>query len=168
MAGVVLGQAAAIFGGKNATQGQSYGPEARGGACKSEVIISDGEIDYPKVERPDVIGVMSQEAYDKYVSDIKQGGAVVYDPDMVQNTKPLKGVDVYAVPTVKIAEETGRKIVANMVLVGSVTAASAVLSPQVVEKAIEKLVPQGTEKLNISAFKAGYEYTMKLKEKIDG
>ncbi len=162
LAGVILGRAAAIYDGKNATQAQSYGPEARGGACKSEVVISETEIDYPKVENPDMIGVMCQEAYDKYVDDIKPGGIVIYDPDMVPKTKPMKGIKVYTVPTMRIAEQTGRKIVANMVMVGAATAATGIVSQQAVEKTIEKLVPRGTEKLNISAFKAGYDHIKKI------
>ena len=167
LAGVILGRAAAIHDGKNATQGQSYGPEARGGACKSEVVISDEEIDYPKVENPDLIGIMSQEAYDKYVEDIKPGGILIYDPDMVPDPKPMEGITVYAIPTVEIAEETGRKIVANMVMIGSVAAVSEAAKPEAVEKTIEKSVPRGTEKLNISAFRAGYEYAMKLRGESD-
>lgn len=162
LAGVVLGTAAAIFDQKRATQTQSYGPEARGGACKSEVVISDDEIDYPKVEQPDLIGVMSQEAFDKYVGDLKPGGIVIYDPDMILSLKEIRNARMYAVPTVRMAEKIGRRIVANMVMIGSVTAASKMIDPKAVEKAILRFVPKGTEKLNLSAFNAGYDYTLKL------
>lgn len=162
LAGVVLGTAAAIFDQKRATQTQSYGPEARGGACKSEVVISDDEIDYPKVEQPDLIGVMSQEAFDKYLGDLKPGGIVIYDPDMILSLKEIKNARMYAVPTVRMAEKIGRRIVANMVMIGSVTAASKMIDPKAVEKAILRFVPKGTEKLNLSAFNAGYDYTLKL------
>jgi 2-oxoglutarate ferredoxin oxidoreductase subunit gamma len=162
LAGVVLGTAAAIFDQKRATQTQSYGPEARGGACKSEVVISDDEIDYPKVEQPDLIGVMSQEAFDKYLGDLKPGGIVIYDPDMILSLKEMKNARMYAVPTVRMAEKIGRRIVANMVMIGSVTAASKMIDPKAVEKAILRFVPKGTEKLNLSAFNAGYDYTLKL------
>ena len=164
LAGVILGTAASIFDGKNATQTQSYGPEARGGACKSEVVISDREIDYPKLERPDLVGVMSQEAFEKYVDDVKPGGIVIYDPDMVPDLRELGDVRVYAVPTVKMAEELGKRIVANMVMIGSVTAASKILDPKAVEKAIVKFVPRGTDKLNIQAFRTGYDFTLKMTE----
>lgn len=164
LAGIVLGTAASTFGGKNATQAQSYGPEARGGACKSEVVISDKEIDYPKVEQPDLIGVMSQEAFDKYVDDIKPGGVVIYDPDMVLNPRGIRDAKIYAVPTVRMAEKIGKRIVANMVMIGSVTAASKALDPESVEKAIVRFVPRGTDKLNLDAFRAGYDYTQKLVE----
>lgn len=164
LAGVILGTAAAIFDGKHATQTQSYGPEARGGACKSEVVISDQEIDYPRLERPDLIGIMSQEAFEKYVDDVKPGGIVIYDPDMVLNFKEVKNARTYAVPTVKIAEKLGKRIVANMAMIGSVTAASKVLGIQSVEKAIVRFVPRGTDKLNLEAFRTGYDFTLKLSE----
>ena len=164
LAGVVLGTAAAIFDGKEATQTQSYGPEARGGACKSEIVVSDSEIDYPKVEQPDLVGMMSQEAFDKYAGDVKPGGTVIYDPDMVQVVKPIENVKMYAVPTVRMAENIGKRIVANMVMIGSVTAASKILDPKSVEKAIVRFVPRGTDKLNLAAFKAGYDYTQNLAE----
>jgi 2-oxoglutarate ferredoxin oxidoreductase subunit gamma len=164
LAGVILGKAAAIFDGKNATQTQSYGPEARGGACKSEVVISDREIDYPKLERPDLVGVMSQEAFEKYVGDIKPGGVLIYDPDMIPNHREIKGAKTYAVPTVKIAEKLGKRIVANMVMIGSVTAASRILDPKAVEKAIVRFVPRGTDKLNLEAFRTGFDFTLKLTE----
>jgi 2-oxoglutarate ferredoxin oxidoreductase subunit gamma len=162
LAGVILGTAAAIFDGKNATQTQSYGPEARGGACKSEVVISDSEIDYPKLERPDLVGVMSQEAFEKYVEGIKPEGVVIYDPDMVPSFKEIRNAKVYAVPTVRMAEKLGKRIVANMVMIGSVTAASKILDPRAVEKAIVRFVPRGTDKLNLEAFRTGYDFTLKL------
>ena len=164
LAGVILGTAAAIFDGKNATQTQSYGPEARGGACKSEVVISDKEIDYTKLERPNLVGVMSQEAFEKYVDDVRSGGIVIYDPDMVPNFKELKNAKTYAVPTVKMADKLGRRIVANMVMIGSVTAASKIVDPKAVEKAIVRFVPRGTDKLNLEAFRSGYDFTLKLAE----
>ena len=164
LAGVILGTAAAIFDGKNATQTQSYGPEARGGACKSEVVISDKEIDYPKLERPNLVGVMSQEAFDKYVDDVGSGGIVIYDPDMVPTLREIKNAKTYAVPTVRMAEKLGKRIVANMVMIGSVTAASKILDPKAVEKAIVRFVPRGTDKLNLEAFRTGYDFTLKLTE----
>lgn len=165
LAGVILGFSASVYAGKSATQAQSYGAEARGGACKAEVVISDEEIDYPKVEKPDLLVVMSQEAYNKYVDDIKSGGTLVYDSDMVYQTKDLKNLKVYKVPATKIAEKIGRKIVANMVMIGAVSAISKVLDPDSVEKAIARNVPRGTETLNVNAFKEGYSYAANLGKK---
>ncbi len=113
---------------------------------------------------PDLVGVMSQEAFEKYVGDIKPGGVLIYDPDMIPNHREIKGAKTYAVPTVKIAEKLGKRIVANMVMIGSVTAASRILDPKAVEKAIVRFVPRGTDKLNLEAFRTGFDFTLKLTE----
>ncbi len=161
-AGVIIGSAAALFGGKNAANSQSYGPEARGGASRSEVIISDEEIDYPKVEEPDAMVLMSQEAYDRYARDLKRGGVLIYDSDMVYDPKPIEGARVYAIPATRIAEESGRKIVANMVMIGALVAITGAVDPSAAKRAIERNVPKGTEDLNIRAFEKGYEYALGL------
>lgn len=164
LAGIVIGTAASIFGRKNATQSQSYGPEARGGSCKSEIVISDEEIDYPKTVKPDVLALMSQEAYNKYSSNLKKGGVIIYDPDMVQDVNPRKDVKLYPVPATRMAEEIGRKIVANMVIVGAIVALVQDLEIEWIENAVEKNVPKGTEDLNIGAVRSGYHYTKNLLE----
>ena len=164
LAGIIIGTAASIYGGKNATQAQSYGPEARGGACKTEIVIGDEEIDYPKVEQPDIVAVMSQEAYNTYVGEIKENGTLLYDSDMILETRPMKNVRIYEVPATRIAEQLGKKIVANMVMIGAIIAITKIVDNQSIEKAIASNVPRGTEKLNIEAFKHGYEYAKKLLE----
>jgi len=164
LAGIIIGTAASIYGGKNATQAQSYGPEARGGACKTEIVIGDEEIDYPKVEQPDIVAVMSQEAYNTYVGKIKENGTLLYDSDMILETKPMNNVSIYEVPATRIAEQLGKKIVANMVMIGAIIAVTKIVDNQSIEKAIAKNVPRGTEKLNIEAFNRGYEYARKLLE----
>lgn len=162
LASVIVGTAASLHSGKNAAQVQSYGPEARGGACKAEVVISDEAIDYPKVKRPDVLAVMSQEAYDRYVHEVKPGGILILDPDMIMETRPQENARVYPVPATRMAERLGRKIVANMVMVGALTAVAEPLKMEAIEKAIADRVPRGTEKLNIEASKQGYEYVKRL------
>lgn len=163
LAGVILGRAAAVYGGLNATMTQSYGPEARGGASRSEVVISDEEIDYPKTLTPDLLAVMSQEAYDKYIKDLKPGGTLVVDPDLVKiDERASKASRVYKVPATRIAESLGRRIVANMVLIGSIIAITKLVSIEAVEDSILASVPQGTEQLNLTAFRRGYEYGLKL------
>ena len=87
-AGILLAQAAAIKGGKNAVQSQSYGPEARGGASKAEVIISDDEINYPKIVSPDIVISLTQEAYNKYAVDLKDDAVVIVDTTMVHEYEP--------------------------------------------------------------------------------
>ena len=164
LAGIIIGTAASIYGGKNATQAQSYGPEARGGACKTEIVIGDEEIDYPKVEQPDIVAVMSQEAYNTYVGEIKENGTLLYDSDMILETRPMNNVSIYEVPATRIAEQLGKKIVSNMVMIGAIIAVTKIVDNQSIEKAITKNVPRGTEKLNIEAFNRGHEYARKLLE----
>jgi len=156
--GIIVAAAACIHGGKNAVQTQSYGPESRGGACKSEVVISEEEIDFPKVVEPDVLVLMSQHAYNEYAEDVKSGGTVITDPDMIPHEKDLKNVEVFRVPATKIAEELGRKIVANIVMIGAFVAITELLEEDVVKESIKENVPKGTEELNLAAFEKGFEY----------
>jgi len=156
--GLMLATAACIFGGKNAIQNQSYGPESRGGRCKSEVIISDGEIDFPKVEKPDILVILSQDAYNEYIDTLKEGGILLVDPDMVPYKKKNLKIRVYEIPATKIAEELGKKIVANVVMIGAFTAITGLLDVDAVKESIKRNVPKGTEQLNLAAFEKGYEY----------
>ena len=156
--GIVTATAACIHAGKNAVQTQSYGPESRGGACKSEVVISEDEIDFPKVVEPDILVLMSQHAYNDYIDDVKAGGIVILDPDMIPREKESKGVKVFRVPATKIAEELGRKIVANIVMLGAFVAITGVLDENAVREAVKENIPKGTEELNLAAFQKGYEY----------
>jgi 2-oxoglutarate ferredoxin oxidoreductase subunit gamma len=156
--GIIVAAAASIYSGKNAVQTQSYGPESRGGACKSEVVVSEEEIDFPKVVEPDVLVIMSQHAYNDYADDVKSGGIVIVDPDMIPREKDLKEAKVFRVPATKIAEELGRKIVANIVMIGAFVAISKLLDENAVKEAIKANIPKGTEELNMAAFEKGYEY----------
>lgn len=160
--GIIVASAACIHGGKHAVQTQSYGPESRGGACKSEVVISGEDIDFPKVVEPDVLVVMSQHAYNDYLDDVKAGGTVIMDPDMIPTEKALKDARVYKVPATKIAEQLGRRIVANIVMLGAFVAITGLLDARVMKEAIKENIPEGTEELNLAAFEKGYEYGKKL------
>jgi 2-oxoglutarate ferredoxin oxidoreductase subunit gamma len=160
--GIIVASAACIHGGKNAVQTQSYGPESRGGACKSEVVISGEDIDFPKVVEPDVLVVMSQHAYNDYTGDMKAGGTVIMDPDMIPSEKELKDVKVYKVPATKIAEQLGRRIVANIVMLGAFVAITDLLNTDAMKEAIKENIPKGTEELNLAAFEKGYEFGKKL------
>lgn len=160
--GIIIAAAACLYAGKNAVQTQSYGPESRGGACKSEVVISDGEIDFPKVVEPEILVVMSQQAYNDYVGDVKMGGTVIIDSEMVPHEKELKDIKVFRVPATKIAGELGKKIVANVVMLGAFTAITNLLDKEAVKEAIKANVPRGTEELNLAAFEKGYEYGKSL------
>jgi 2-oxoglutarate ferredoxin oxidoreductase subunit gamma len=160
--GIITAAAACIHGEKNAVQTQSYGPESRGGACKSEVVISEDEIDFPKVVEPDVLVVMSQHAYNDYVSEVKSGGVVILDPDMIPRERELRGVRVFRVPATKIAEDLGRRIVANIVMLGAFAAITSALDKNALEESIKENVPKGTEELNLTAFQKGYDYGKNL------
>jgi 2-oxoglutarate ferredoxin oxidoreductase subunit gamma len=156
--GIIVAAAASIHSSKNAVQTQSYGPESRGGACKSEVVISEEEIDFPKVVEPDVLVLMSQAAYNDYAEDVKPGGTVILDPDMIPRQKEMKGLKVYHVPATKIAEELGRRIVANIVMLGAFTAITELLDEKALKESVKENIPKGTEELNLAAFDKGYEY----------
>jgi 2-oxoglutarate ferredoxin oxidoreductase subunit gamma len=169
-AGLILAMAACIYDKKkrNAVETQSYGPESRGGACKSEVVISEEEIDFPKIIEPDVLIAMSQEAYDRYVDSLKKGGTLLVDPDLVPKEKPTPHLQVFRVPAMKIAEELGRVIVANVVMLGAFASLTNLISGEAVRKSVLGNIPKGTEKLNLEAFEEGYKYGQELQKKESG
>lgn len=163
LAGKILAEAAAIYDNKNATQSQSYGPEARGGSSRSEVIISDVEIDYPKVEDIDLLLAFTQEACDKYCKDVKETGIVLVDSGYVTNV-PKGNFKVYSLPITEIAErDAGRVLFSNIVALGMITELTGAVSKEAVESAILSRVPKGTEELNLKAFRAGIDAAQKLK-----
>jgi len=161
-AGVMIGRSASVFGGKNVTLAQSYGPESRGGASKVDVIVSDEKIDYPKVRKPSLVAVMYQEAYRKNIGDLDRNTIVVIEPDMVQEDPSNHIPKIYRVPATRIAEGLGKRIVANMVMVGAIIGLTNMMDTASVEKAISKYTPRGTEQLNVNAFRSGYEFARKL------
>jgi len=157
LAGVLLGTAAVMFDGLQAVQTQTYGSAARGGGARSEVIISGGEIIYPQVTRPDIMVAMSAEAIDKYVKDMKPGGLLVIDEDLVPDPK-RDDCEVHRVPASRIAvNELGRDQVANLVMVGFVVGKTKIVSVEAAKSAVRSTVPRGTEELNLKAFGRGYE-----------
>jgi 2-oxoglutarate ferredoxin oxidoreductase subunit gamma len=160
--GIIVAAGACIYGERNAVQTQSYGPESRGGACKSEVVISESEIDFPKVIEPDVLVVMSQHAYNDYAEDLKAGGILILDPDMIPREKDLRNVMIFHVPATKIAEELGRRIMANIVMLGAFTAITEIVDKEAIKESIKENVPKGTEELNLTAFEKGFDYGEKM------
>ena len=157
LAGVILAEAAAVHDGLNATQTQSYGPEARGGASKSEVVISSEEIDYPKVIEADYLLAMSQEACDRYVGNLKRDGTLIVDTVHVRRL-PLGRAAVQA-PISQLAEEaTGRSITANVVALGVLVGLTGLVSRRALEAAVQARAPKGTEELNAKALAAGFEW----------
>ncbi len=157
LAGKILAEAAAIYDEKNATQSQTYGPEARGGASRSEIIISDEEIDYPKAIHIDLLLAFTQEACSKYHQDLKDDGILLTDSDYVKDI-PAGKFTVYQLPIIEIARsQVGKAIVANIVALGIIAAMVNVITVESIEKAILSRVPKGTESLNLKAFKIGLE-----------
>jgi 2-oxoglutarate ferredoxin oxidoreductase subunit gamma len=155
LAGKILAEAAAIHDGRNATQSQSYGPEARGGASKSDVIIADGDIDYPKAENLDLLLALTQEALDRYHAELRPGALLVVDGDAISRF-PQGDWRVVSVPMSRLAREKLRKaVVANIIALGVIVGLSQVVTEAAAERAILARVPRGTEDLNREAFRLG-------------
>ena len=162
--GLILGRAAAVYDGKQATMTQSYGPEARGGASSSQVIISDGRIFYPYVIESDILVGMSQEGYDKHRSSLKKTGVLLYDEDLVTLHPEEAAEHIHAIPATRYAEELGRKIVANIVMLGFLSGITELVSQDALKKAIADSVPKPTIQLNLKAFDRGRQHAKSLLE----
>ncbi len=162
--GYLIGKAAALHAGKNATLNQSFGPEARGSACSAQVIVDDDKILYPYLTQPDILICMSQEAYTKFEPELKNDGLLLIDEDLVKEPKHRGKIKMYKVPATRLAEELGRKIVLNIVMLGFFTAITKIIDHDAVRKTVEESVPKGTEELNLKAFDSGYEYGLKQLE----
>jgi 2-oxoglutarate ferredoxin oxidoreductase subunit gamma len=156
--GYLLGKAASIFDGKQATMTQSFGPEARGSACSSQVVISDDRVLYPYITVPHVVVAMSQEGFSKHGENIKEGGTLVIDEDLVKPDKVKKGVKSFSIPATRFAEEMGAKIVANIVMFGFFTAVTNLIRAESAKKAIEDSFREKLIEMNLKAFDKGYEY----------
>lgn len=157
LAGKIIAEAAAIYDDHNATQSQSYGPEARGGASKSDVIISDGDIDYPKAESIDLLLSLTQEALNKYLPELRPEGVLVVDSDTVTEIPEGKW-RIIRHPFVRLArEELGKAVVANIVALGLIVRISSAVTEEAAEQAILARVPKGTEELNRKAYRLGLE-----------
>ena len=154
LAGIILAEAAAIYDGKQVTQTQSYGPEARGGASRSEVVISDSEIDHPEVLSADIVVALSQEAYKKFGKSVGSGGLLIVDQDRVKTSADFHGLKI---PIARIAQETtGKAITANTVALGVLVGLTHLVSHAAIEKAIAARAPKGTEEMNRKALQAGF------------
>lgn len=162
LAGVILAEAAVTYDGLNAVQTQSYGPEARGGASRSEVILARGEIDYPKVLIPDLLLCMSQEACDMFYARVKDDSCIIVDSSNVSRVPTHRAI---AVPISEIAEKaTGRRITASMVALGLLSGLSGLVSREALMKAMAERVPAGTEEMNAKALDAGFAEAARLRE----
>jgi len=155
LAGLILSEAAGIYDGKFVTQTKSYGPEARGGASRTEVVISTEEIDYPKVMQPDLVLAMTQEAQDKYCQDLKKDGMLIVDSFYVDR---ISREGAISIPITSYARERlGRELFANTISLGIIVALTGVVSKQAIENAVLARAPKGTEQKNRQALEIGFE-----------
>ncbi len=155
LAGVIVGEAAVVHGGLNAVQSQSYGSEARGTAAKSEIIVSDKSIRYPKVRKADYSVLMSQKALEMYLKDAREDGVLIVDPDLVRVDDIEGAYEVVKVPAMKIADNLGLRLISNMVMLGALVKKSGLFDLEVLEKAVADVVPEKTLDLNLQAIRAG-------------
>jgi 2-oxoglutarate ferredoxin oxidoreductase subunit gamma len=160
--GLITGKALAIYDNKHATMTQSFGPEARGSACSSQLVVSDDRVLYPYISLPEILISMSQEAYDKYEPELRDDGILIIDKDLVKTRPPRGKIETYAIPSTRFAEELGNRIIANLVMLGFFTAVTKIVSPEAMKKALPGLVPSRFLDLNIKAFDKGYEYGKKI------
>ncbi|HNQ77074.1 MAG TPA: 2-oxoacid:acceptor oxidoreductase family protein [Acidobacteriota bacterium] len=158
LGGLIMSEAAAIFDGIYATQTQSYGPESRGGASKSEVVLSKEEVDYPKATNPDVVLLFTEAAAEKYLPMCKEDAIVIADADLVKTEIPDKYKKKVIVPLTKIAKEgVGREFVANIIAIGLIRELTGIVTEASLEKALMERVPKGTEEMNRKALALGKE-----------
>ena len=158
LSAIILGRAASIHQGQYATMTQNFGPEARGGACSAQLILSDQPVLYPYVTQPDILVVMSQEAYSRFAPELKDGGTLIVERDLVRVTDLPRETKVHSVPATRLAEELGKRMVLNSVMVGFFTAVTHLLDPDAVRKAVADSVPSSFHDLNRKAFEKGYDY----------
>lgn len=165
LSGSIVGKAASIYDKRFASLTQSYGPESRGGSCRAEVVINDVPIDYPYVASPQVQIILSQEAYAEYGQNAPPGTLVIVDSDLVnidscQNSKSL------SVPASRMAQELGRVVVANIIMLGFLAAISDIVSCEALKKSILDSIPPGTESFNVKAFELGHNYGIEHGNKV--
>ncbi len=153
----IIGSAYSIEAGNQATMIQSFGPEARGAACSATLVFSEDEVLYPYIRRPDVFVVMSGEGYEMYRDELKEDGILVYEQDLVE-ARPKEGQKSCGIPSTRIAEELGKVIVQNIVMLGFTTAVTGIVSVDEMRRTVEHSVPKGTEGLNLKAFDRGVSW----------
>jgi 2-oxoglutarate ferredoxin oxidoreductase subunit gamma len=156
--GLISGKALSLYDNKYATMTQSFGPEARGSACSSQLVVSEERVLYPYIEDPHILVSMSQEAYDKYEPRLREDGVLLIDQDLVKPRPPRGKIRVYGIPSTRLAETLGNRIIANLVMLGFFTAVTKIASAEAMKKAIPGLVPDRFVDLNIRAFDKGYDY----------
>jgi 2-oxoglutarate ferredoxin oxidoreductase subunit gamma len=158
LSAIILGKAASIYQGEFATMTQNFGPEARGGACSAQLVLSGTPVLYPYVTRPDILVIMSQEAYNRFAPDLREGGTLIVEQDLVRVDQIPSDTRVFSIPATRIAEELGKKMVLNSVMVGFFAAVTHLLERDAVRNAVADSVPASYRELNLKAFDRGFEY----------
>lgn len=158
LTGNILGMAATLYDNRHATMTQSYGPEARGGSCSSQVVISNEPILFPYVEHPQVMICMSQAGFQKNCTMLVDGGTMIWDTDLVTPEALNQQWRCFNIPATRFAEELGNKMMANIVMLGFVSAVCELVAPESLKQAVLKTVPPKTREKNELAFERGREY----------
>jgi 2-oxoglutarate ferredoxin oxidoreductase subunit gamma len=158
LAGMIIGRAATIYDGGNATLIQSFGPEARGGACSAQLIISTEPILCPYQEQDDVLVTLSQGAYTRFRGSLNPAGTLILEENLVKPHPNRHYGEVFAIPATQIAEQMGCKLILNVIMVGFATAVVGIVTPDAVRKAVRDSVPPSTEVLNLEAFEKGWNF----------
>lgn len=160
LAAVIMSEA--VGHNRNVVQSQSYGPEARGGASKADVVISTNEIFYPKAMNLDLLLAMTQEALDSYYGGLKEGGTLVVDTTLITD---FPTEDYFGLPFTRLArEEAGHIMVANVIALATIAEITGIVTRDELTKAVLKRAPRGTEEKNERAIKIGFEEAVKLKK----
>lgn len=162
LAGMIIGRGASIYGDKHATLTQAFGPEARGSACSAQIVVSDEPVEYPYVTEPNILVVMSQEAYTRFAPEMAPNATLIYEADLVKPGRLKPGISSFGIPSTKIAEEFRRRMVANIVMVGFFASVTDLVTADALRRSVEDSVPSGTEELNLAAFDKGHAYGKEL------
>jgi 2-oxoglutarate ferredoxin oxidoreductase subunit gamma len=166
LCGYIIGNAAALFDKKFSVMTQDFGPEARGSACSAAVIIAPDSVEYPYITRTNVLLALSQDAFKKYIGEAEDDAMILYDSDLVKPEAFVKKTQkLFPIPATRIAEELGKKIVLNIVVMGFFAAVVPYLSTRAMRKAVLASIPKGTEEFNMKAFDEGFDYGVKLKRR---
>ncbi|MCL6506622.1 MAG: 2-oxoacid:acceptor oxidoreductase family protein [Bryobacteraceae bacterium] len=158
LSATIIGKAASIYSGGHAVMTQAFGPESRGGSSSAQLVLSDAPILYPYVTRTDVLVALSQEAYTRFLPELKDGGTLIVERDLVRLSDVGRGIRVHGVPATRLAEDLGRRMVMNVVIVGFFGAVTRLLEPDALRRAVEDSVPPAMRELNLRAFDKGFEY----------
>jgi 2-oxoglutarate ferredoxin oxidoreductase subunit gamma len=158
LAGMTIGRGLVLYDGYHVSLTQSFGPEARGSACSVQLIVSHEPVLYPYLTRPHILVAMSQEAYRRFSPGVREGGTLLIEEDLVRPDGLRADLALHRVPATRLAEELGRKLVLNMVMVGFFTGITGLLHAESARRAVQDLVPHGTEALNLAAFDKGYAW----------